>query len=73
MESGSPITYVSHDEDGEWQFHSQDECTSEDDFMYATLGDIVAKEPSVLELADMAMGFEAYKVDGKWVISECEV
>ncbi len=51
----NPITYVTHEEeDGAWQFFSSDEFENfEEVAMIVGLGEIVAADPSLLELADM--------------------
>lgn len=56
-----PITCVIHDEeDGAWQFFSSDEFENfEDVAMIVGLGEIVALDPSLLELADMPVGHYA--------------
>jgi hypothetical protein len=67
-----PITYVTHDEeDGAWQFFSSDEFENfEDVAMFVGLGEIVAIDHSLLNLADMPVGHYAIREspDDKWRI-----
>lgn len=67
-----PILYVSHDRDDEgestWQFHSLVEPFSMDDAMLVRLDTIVELDPSVLEIADLPVGFAATRtaLGGEW-------
>jgi hypothetical protein len=64
-----PITYVTHEEDGTWQFFSSDEFENfEEIAMIVGLGEIVALDPSLLELADMPVGHYAIRetANAKW-------
>ena len=68
------ITTVTHDEDdGAWQFLSSDNF---DDFAKVAkvvcLGEMVAMDSSILELADMPVGYFAYrKFKGdEWIIEK---
>jgi hypothetical protein len=67
-----PITYVTHDqEDGAWQFFSNDSFENyEDVAMIVGLGEIIALDPSLIELADMPAGYYAIREtpDEKWTI-----
>jgi hypothetical protein len=67
-----PITYVTHEqEDGTWQFLSSDEFDNfEEVGAIVGLGEIVAMDPSVLELADMPLGHYAIRetANHKWSI-----
>jgi hypothetical protein len=72
VQDKKPITYVTHDEeDGAWQFFSSDEFENyEDVAMIVGLGDIVASDPSLLDIADMPVGYYAIRdtPDDKWSI-----
>ena len=59
--AGAPILHVTHDEDDHgWQFLGLgDPC--EDDACVVALQQIVAKDPSVLELADLPPGWHAWR------------
>ena len=69
-----PITYVTHDEeDGAWQFFSSDEFDNyEEVAMIVGLGTIVAIDPTLVELADLPVGYYAVrdKVNEKWSIQQ---
>lgn len=50
-----PITYISHDEDGMWQFLCSKEHTT-DDARIVSLEEVYALDPSIGEVADMPCG-----------------
>lgn len=55
-----PIDFVSHDvEDGTWQFHSSAVPFSMKDAAIIALKNIVARDPSIAELADLPLGWQA--------------
>jgi hypothetical protein len=71
----SPILAVYHDEDGAWQFIGED--TDEDYEEIARivgLGQIIKIDKSVLELADLPLGYHAVRDSRKdeWVIGKTE-
>jgi hypothetical protein len=74
IQDKKPITYVTHDEgDGAWQFFSNDKFENyEDVAMIVGLGQIVALDPSLLELAEMPVGYYAIRktANDRWSISE---
>jgi len=51
-----PITYVSHDAEGDWQFLRQDRQLREEDAMLISLGEMIEHDPSILEVADLPLG-----------------
>ncbi|TPI36425.1 hypothetical protein FJ414_16160 [Mesorhizobium sp. B3-1-6] len=57
------IAYVSHDdEDGSWQFHNCDPGPVEDgDIMLVGLQEVVKRDESILELADLPEGWHAWR------------
>ena len=57
--NNSPILYVSHDKDGDWQFHGAEEATTEDAAI-VRLDEMIAIDNSVLEVSDLPLG--AYAV-----------
>ncbi len=69
-ELGHWIHYVSHDEDdGAWQFHSVDGAPqSTDDARLMLLRNIVALDPTVACLADLPLGWIAWRDsrDSEW-------
>jgi len=70
MEGLSKIIYVSHDDDGDWQFHGKEENVPDSDIRIIGLGEIIELDESVLEIADLPMGFEAIRnsSDDAWQI-----
>ncbi|RPE09938.1 DUF2185 domain-containing protein [Chitinophaga lutea] len=66
---GKPILYVfHHDEDGAWEFIGSDKSVNETDYMIIALEEIIKLDPSVLELADLPLGWAAYRdrTDAPW-------
>lgn len=63
-----PILLVTHDEDdGAWCFLGEDEFCEEDALLVA-LGEVVRRDPSVRELADLPLGWFAWResIDEPW-------
>ncbi len=59
----SPLRVVTHDEDdGAWQFLDGDHVT-EDDALVISLGEMVQFDPSLASLADLPMGWHAWRAD----------
>jgi hypothetical protein len=52
------ILYVCHDDDGVWQFHTGADINEEDAKIVA-LSEIVRRDRSILDLADLQMGWSA--------------
>jgi hypothetical protein len=76
LEDNKVITYVTHDiEDGAWQFFSDDEFENfESVAKIVGLNEIMDKDPTLKELADMEPGHVAtrkFKGD-KWAIKKAE-
>lgn len=69
-----PITYVTHElEDGAWQFFSDDEFEKfEDVSMIVGLQEIIDKDSSLLQIADLAPGYMATRKSksDSWMISQ---
>jgi hypothetical protein len=65
VEGNSAIVYVSHDEDGSWQFHGPEIDMNDEDMRLVALGEMLEIDPSIVELANLPMGFEAIRKDGK--------
>jgi hypothetical protein len=58
------IQFVSHDEnDGAWQFHPPDAGGAEEDAAVVSLRTITQLDPSVLGLADLPLGWRAWRTD----------
>jgi len=71
---GSPILHVSHDaDDGAWQFLTAGE-TQEEDARVVGLGTVVDLDPTIMELADLPLGWRAWRdtPEGPWRRSPAE-
>jgi hypothetical protein len=70
---GKPIRYVYHNNDGDWQFHSEDDPKTEDAKLVC-LEEITKKDPSINEIYYLQYGWKAYREDkeSKWEIDENE-
>lgn len=60
MIKGNPIVYVSHHEDGSWEFWGK-ELVDESQIMLVSLEQIINRDKSILELADLPVESSAYK------------
>lgn len=60
LDDGYPVLLVTHDEDGDWQFLCNTTNES-DDGRLVTLQQIVENHLSVIELADLPMGWRAIR------------
>jgi len=61
IEEGKPILLVTHDQDdGAWQFHTGKTIPTSD-AKIAALDEIVYCDPSVVELADLPLGWSAIR------------
>jgi hypothetical protein len=64
------ISYVTHDlDDGSWQFHcDQTEEITEDDIAIVSLKNILDKDQSIADLADLPLGWRAWRPakDAPW-------
>ena len=59
IRDGRPILHVAHDdEDGAWQFHSNEPIRSSDT-MIVSLSEVMAHDPSLAVLADLPLGGSA--------------
>ncbi len=52
----SPIVYVSHDDDGSWQFQGPEDNVSDEDIRLLGLGEIIEIDNTILEISDMPNG-----------------
>jgi len=69
IDGQKPILFVSHDAaDGCWQFLTGD-AISMDDAMLVALKEIVKRDPTVVALADLPLGWEAWREspESQWV------
>jgi len=73
IENGSLITHVSHDPEGDWQFHSEEDI-SEEDARIVGLGEIIEIDESVKGVLDMPIGCSATRNnrDENWIIGKYE-
>ena len=64
---GKPILYVYHNDDGDWQFHSEREPDL-DDVKLVSLESITKLDPGVNELCHLALGQSAWRgsVEEEW-------
>jgi hypothetical protein len=61
IHGGQPILFVTHDEDdGGWQFHDGYE-PKEEDAMVVSIRQILHLDPSLNELADLPLGWQAWR------------
>jgi len=71
------ITYVTHDaDDGAWQFFSSDDFDNyEDVAMILSLDEIINIDRTVLEIADLPLGYFATRQTSKdsWTINKPEI
>jgi hypothetical protein len=70
LEMNSPILYVYHyEEDGAWQFSGEEKCI-DSDYRVISLEEIINIDKSILELAELPLGGEAYRGDksSKWIV-----
>jgi hypothetical protein len=70
LEDGYWIAYVSHDQDdGAWQFHcNESDVFNESDAMIVSLRRVIELDPSVISLADLPVGWQAWRTSKN---SEC--
>jgi hypothetical protein len=57
----SPILFVYHDADGSWQFHGNETNVDDKDMMLVGLGEVIEIDNTILEIADLPLGFEAMR------------
>jgi len=69
IENNSPIIYVSHDMDGDWQFFGAEKGVEMDKARIVALGEIIERDPSVKEVLDMPKGTNAHRKspESEWV------
>lgn len=70
VNKNSPILFVYHGEDGSWQSHGPEENVDDENIRLVALGEIINIDTSVLEIADMPIGFEAVRnsKDSGWIV-----
>jgi hypothetical protein len=70
VRDGEPILLVYHDEDdGAWQFLTATATNSMKNMMMVSLKSIVTRDPTVVELADLPLGWHAWRehIGAPWV------
>ena len=67
LNDNDPIAYISHDEDGCWQFLCGRNHT-EDEAKIVSLSEMLEIDKSVVKFADLKRGEYAEKRDGSWVL-----
>jgi hypothetical protein len=60
LENNSPIIYVSHDKEGDWQFFGKEDDLTEKDARIITLGEIIALEPLLNKILWIPEGMQAW-------------
>lgn len=60
VENNLPIVLISHDEEGDWQFLSE-EGAIESEARIILLGEMIQHDPSILEVADLPIGAKAFR------------
>ncbi len=61
LEEGKPILLVTHDQDDEaWQFHTG-EIVPASEAKLVALDEIIFRDPSIVELADLPVGWSAIR------------
>ncbi|MEO8237304.1 MAG: hypothetical protein ABI576_04285 [Flavobacterium sp.] len=75
LKENKEITYVTHDEDGAWQFFSNDRFESfEEVAAVVSLSQIIKKDKTLLKIADLPLGYLATRknLKDKWRIEKQE-
>ncbi len=69
LDRTTPVLYVAHDQDGEWQFLSDVDAAEKDAAMVG-LHDMIALDPSVLSAAKIPAGWVAWRntPDDEWTM-----
>jgi hypothetical protein len=71
VENNSPIISVFYDEDGDWQFFGDEEC-SEEDALVISIQQILDIDKTLVNLPDMEKGHKAYRINkkSKWELAK---
>jgi hypothetical protein len=69
IKNNSPITFITHDENGDWQFMGDDDF-EENDAMIVSLEEMIEHDSSILEVADLPYNCKAYRenINSHWII-----
>jgi hypothetical protein len=70
VNSNSLITRINHHEDGLWEFFGKKKV-NEGEIMVVSLEQIIQRDPSILEMADLPLNFTAFREsnDTPWIIA----
>jgi len=68
LDEGDWVHYVTHDEDGAWQFHPSSGPATVKEAAVVSLRGMLEREPRIGELADLSLGWQAWREtkDGPW-------
>jgi hypothetical protein len=75
LEQRSPILHVFHyEDDGSWQFSEEETNLKDEDFRVISLEEIISIDPTILDISDLPLGEEAYRIDidSPWKIEKYE-
>lgn len=72
LKENKPILYVSHDEDGAWQFHTTNDGVDTTTAMLVTLQNVLDHDATVNEVSDLPLGHYASResVGEAWIYSK---
>jgi hypothetical protein len=70
IREGHTIVFVSHDDNGDWQFLDAERNPSEKDAVLVSLEEMIQHDPSVLAIAELPPGGTATRIDkdSEWQI-----
>jgi hypothetical protein len=70
VKDGSPIVYVSHDSEGDWQFLGAETDVQMENSMLVSLGEIIEMDTSIKELLGIPRFAEAHRKNknSKWEV-----
>lgn len=74
LTSGSPVTFVLYDEDGDWQLFGEDEVAEDEDAYLVSVDEMLEMEPALKRLPDMQPGQAVVrnKDENRWYFAEEE-
>jgi hypothetical protein len=61
IQRNSSILYVYHYENGNWQFSGKENILDDEDYKVISLKEMIEIDPSILEISDLQIGFEAIR------------
>lgn len=71
IRGNSPVVYVAHDLDGDWQFLGEEKEVEEKDALLISLGEILEFDPTLQSILTLSIGQEAIRteVGAPWQIN----